>query len=156
MRKIFLFLGLCLSVLLIFVNLSIADTINACASVKNGALRIVASPSDCTKSENPVSWNSSGGSSNGISRALYGHVTDGMVDEGTGFTCQFGGCEGSACRYTITFSQPFSIPPSCVAAPDYMPGDPIPPFAIGNRARGSFTYFFDYAAGQTFSFICVE
>jgi hypothetical protein len=156
MRKIAFFIGLVVGLLMIVSNPSVAQTINACANIKNGALRIVTASSDCTKFENHISWSSSGGSSNGIARAVYGHVTDGIADEGAGFTCQFAGCMGSACTYTITFTQPFSIPPSCVATPDYMPGDPIPPFAIGNRSPGSFTYFFDYVGGQTFSFICME
>jgi hypothetical protein len=37
-----------------------AQTINGCVKDKNGALRVVADPTDCTSRETPISWNQVG------------------------------------------------------------------------------------------------
>jgi hypothetical protein len=37
-----------------------AQVINGCVKAKNGALRIVADPADCTSRETPISWNQLG------------------------------------------------------------------------------------------------
>ena len=37
-----------------------AQVINACVKTKNGALRIVSDPADCTSRETPISWNQQG------------------------------------------------------------------------------------------------
>ncbi len=50
-----------LAIALLFAPLhASADTINACAKLSDGKLRLVADPSQCTTKEAPISWESEG------------------------------------------------------------------------------------------------
>jgi len=42
---------------LLLTTVTSAQVINGCVKDKNGALRIVADPADCTSRETPISWN---------------------------------------------------------------------------------------------------
>ena len=48
------------AVVLLFGTVASAQVINGCVKTKNGALRIVADPADCTARETPISWNQVG------------------------------------------------------------------------------------------------
>ena len=41
---------------LLLTTAASAQVINGCVKTKNGALRIVADPADCTSRETPISW----------------------------------------------------------------------------------------------------
>jgi hypothetical protein len=61
MSRITLALSLALSLAVVFLGSIVsAQVINGCAKTKNGALRIVADPADCTSRETPISWNQVG------------------------------------------------------------------------------------------------
>jgi hypothetical protein len=45
---------------LLFATATSAQVINGCVKTKNGALRIVADPADCTSRETPISGNQQG------------------------------------------------------------------------------------------------
>jgi len=59
MKKISFAASLVVAMLMI-TTVSMADIINACYSNRNGTLRIVSSTTQCTKSEQPISWNQTG------------------------------------------------------------------------------------------------
>jgi hypothetical protein len=48
------------ALVLLFGTAASAQVINGCVKNKNGALRIVADPTDCTSRETPISWNVQG------------------------------------------------------------------------------------------------
>jgi hypothetical protein len=61
MARITLALSLALSLVVVFLGSTVsAQAINGCVKAKNGALRIVADPADCTSRETPISWNQVG------------------------------------------------------------------------------------------------
>jgi hypothetical protein len=61
MARITLALSPALSLVVVFLGSTVsAQAINGCVKAKNGALRIVADPADCTTPETPISWNVQG------------------------------------------------------------------------------------------------
>jgi hypothetical protein len=101
-----------------FSQYSDAAVIYGCYGRFAGVLRIVLGPGECSRWENPISWNSEGlaGGGNGISAAVHGTVsTDGSILSGTGFTVNHDGTG----VYSITFNASFSTTPDCISHSTY-------------------------------------
>ena len=83
MKKLPLIMGLVIALMFALTTLSLAQTINACYSNNNGALRIVSNASQCKKSETFISW----AQVNGITAALLGwFMSDSLIFPPTYYT----------------------------------------------------------------------
>ncbi len=60
MEKLLVVTALVVSVFVISVSQTSAQTIFACCSKNSGAMRLMAEPGKCKKTENEISWNTVG------------------------------------------------------------------------------------------------
>jgi hypothetical protein len=78
MKKLSLIMGLTLLALISSQCLADENTISACYKKNNGQLRLVYDPSECKKSELPISWSINSGESKSSGDAGTVHVYDAM------------------------------------------------------------------------------
>ena len=141
-------------------------TIYGCVLKHIGSLRIVSSPSNCTKFENPIEL-ASPAPPTGINKGLHGTVGGGtgtiISGEGFSFTRLDTG------RYEITFDSPFTELPDCVVTTRFAEELYVCGYGVYTNKLllfcGEATIFYPYTPNEfvystfadvQFTFICVQ